>query len=96
MPSSARSFRTLAKALSVRVRTGASMGPSSVIYACHIPSFAYPRTGPRVLLLLPTETYRAKDFLGAAERLGVDVVVGSGAGARPWLTPWATGPSSYP
>ncbi len=32
---------------------------------------------PRVLLLLPTETYRAKDFLAAAERLGVDVVVGS-------------------
>jgi biotin carboxylase len=31
---------------------------------------------PRVLLLLPTETYRAKDFLTAAERLGVDVVVG--------------------
>ena len=31
----------------------------------------------RVLLLLPTETYRAKDFLGAAARLGVDVVVGS-------------------
>ena len=32
---------------------------------------------PRVLLLVPTETYRAKDFLAAAERLGVDVVVGS-------------------
>ena len=31
---------------------------------------------PRVLLLLPTETYRAKDFLAAADRLGVDVVVG--------------------
>ena len=31
---------------------------------------------PRVLLLLPTETYRAKDFLAAAGRLGVDVVVG--------------------
>ena len=31
----------------------------------------------RVLLLLPTETYRAKDFLAAAARLGVDVVVGS-------------------
>ncbi len=31
----------------------------------------------RVLLLLPTETYRAKDFLDAAARLGVDVVVGS-------------------
>ena len=32
---------------------------------------------PRVLLLLPTETYRAPDFLAAAARLGVDVVVGS-------------------
>jgi biotin carboxylase len=31
----------------------------------------------RVLLLLPTETYRAQDFLAAAERLEVDVVVGS-------------------
>jgi biotin carboxylase len=31
----------------------------------------------RVLLLLPTETYRAKDFLDAAARLDVDVVVGS-------------------
>ena len=31
----------------------------------------------RVLLLLPTETYRAKDFLDAARRLDVDVVVGS-------------------
>ncbi|MGH9107328.1 MAG: ATP-grasp domain-containing protein [Acidimicrobiales bacterium] len=30
----------------------------------------------RVLLLLPTETYRASDFLAAAGRLGVDVVVG--------------------
>lgn len=32
---------------------------------------------PRVLLLLPTGTYRAPDFLAAAGRLGVDVVVGS-------------------
>jgi len=31
----------------------------------------------RVLLLLPTGTYRAQDFLAAAHRLGVDVVVGS-------------------
>ncbi|MGH9095431.1 MAG: hypothetical protein ACRDXE_09755, partial [Acidimicrobiales bacterium] len=31
----------------------------------------------RVLLLLPTATYRAADFLAAARRLGVDVVVGS-------------------
>ena len=32
---------------------------------------------PRILLLLPTGTYRAADFLAAAARLGVDVVVGS-------------------
>jgi biotin carboxylase len=31
----------------------------------------------RVLLLLPTATYRAPDFIEAANRLGVDVVVGS-------------------
>jgi biotin carboxylase len=32
---------------------------------------------PRVLLLLPTSTYRAPDFVAAAARLGVEVVVGS-------------------
>jgi biotin carboxylase len=32
---------------------------------------------PRILLLLPTATYRAPDFIEAADRLGVDVVVGS-------------------
>jgi biotin carboxylase len=32
---------------------------------------------PRVLLILPTGTYRAEEYLAAAERLGVDVVVGS-------------------
>ena len=32
---------------------------------------------PRVLLLLPTATYRAGDFLAAARALGVEVVVGS-------------------
>jgi biotin carboxylase len=31
----------------------------------------------RVLLLLPTNTYRATDFLEAAERLGIDAVAGS-------------------
>jgi len=31
----------------------------------------------RVLLLLPTATYRAPDFLAAAARLGIEVVVGS-------------------
>ena len=34
-------------------------------------------TVPRVLLLLPTATYRAADFLAAARALGVDVVVGT-------------------
>ena len=32
---------------------------------------------PRILLLLPTATYRASDFVVAASRLAVDVVVGS-------------------
>jgi biotin carboxylase len=32
---------------------------------------------PRVLLVLPTATYRAPDFLDAAARLGAEVVVGS-------------------
>jgi biotin carboxylase len=32
---------------------------------------------PRVLLLLPTTTYKAADFLEAAERLGVEAIVGS-------------------
>lgn len=32
---------------------------------------------PRVLLLLPTTTYRAPDFVRAATRLGVEIVVGS-------------------
>jgi biotin carboxylase len=35
------------------------------------------RTMARVLLLLPSATYRAADFLAAAAALGVDVVVGS-------------------
>ena len=32
---------------------------------------------PRVLLLLPTATYRAEDFLAAAEAVGAEVVVAS-------------------
>ena len=32
---------------------------------------------PRVLLILPTGTYRADEYLAAAERLGAEVVVGS-------------------
>lgn len=34
---------------------------------------------PRALLLLPTSTYRASEFLAAAARLGVEVVTGSDA-----------------
>jgi biotin carboxylase len=33
--------------------------------------------GPRVLLLVPARTYRAADFLLAADRMGLDLVVGS-------------------
>jgi hypothetical protein len=32
---------------------------------------------PRVLLLLPTTTYRTQSFVEAAQRLGVDVTIGS-------------------
>ncbi|HXM78583.1 MAG TPA: biotin carboxylase, partial [Thermoanaerobaculia bacterium] len=32
---------------------------------------------PRVLLLLPTTTYRSADFLEAASKLGVEVAVAS-------------------
>jgi hypothetical protein len=46
-------------------------------------------TAPRVLLLVPARTYRAADFLAAAARLGLDLVIGSdGAlplGGRPVL-----------
>ena len=34
-------------------------------------------TGKRVLLLVPAITYRATDFVAAAQRLGLDVVIGS-------------------
>ena len=33
--------------------------------------------GARVLLLIPAQTYRAGDFLAAARRMGLTVVVGS-------------------
>ena len=36
-----------------------------------------PAAGPRVLLLVPARTYRAADFLLAAARMGLDLVVGS-------------------
>lgn len=39
--------------------------------------YVHHRAMPRILLLLPTATYRATDFIAAATRLGVDVVVGS-------------------
>jgi biotin carboxylase len=40
-------------------------------------SFGHHKGVTRILLLLPTATYRAPDFLAAAAHLGVDVVVGS-------------------
>jgi len=45
----------------------------------------------RVLLLMPTNTYHAKDFVDAATRLGVDVTVGTnGTQALQALTPGST------
>jgi biotin carboxylase len=38
---------------------------------------AAPATPPRVLLLVPARTYRAADFLLAAARMGLDLVIGS-------------------
>ena len=35
------------------------------------------RAAPRVLLLVPARTYRAADFLLAAGRMGLKVVIGS-------------------
>src|SRR5207244_12860495 len=37
----------------------------------------YDNSMARILLILPTATYRAPDFLAAARRLGVEVVVAS-------------------
>ena len=36
-----------------------------------------PAAAPRVLLLVPARTYRAADFLRAAARMGLDLVIGS-------------------
>src|SRR6266581_5454561 len=49
-----------------RARRHAPRGPGGMVDA-----------GKRVLLLLPTTTYRAHDFIRAAGRLGVETVVGS-------------------
>ena len=43
---------------------------------------------PRLLLLLPTTTYRAEAFLDAARKLDLDVTVGSEADA---VTPSSAG-----
>lgn len=52
--------------------------------------------GPRVLLLVPARTYRAADFLLAAARMGLDLVIGSdGAlplGGRPVIPVDPAGP----
>jgi len=36
-----------------------------------------PAAGRRVLLLVPARTYRAADFMLAAARMGLDLVIGS-------------------
>ncbi len=49
-------------------------GAFGAAFRANVPSMS---AGERVLLLLPTSTYRTRDFLDAAESLGCDVVVGS-------------------
>ena len=41
------------------------------------PAGAAGPAGPRMLLLVPARTYRAADFLLAAARMGLDLVIGS-------------------
>ena len=48
--------------------TGTSEGPADATTEV---------AAPRVLLLVPARTYRAADFLNAADRLGLDLVIGS-------------------
>ena len=46
---------------------------------------------PRILLLMPTNTYHASDFVDAASQLGVDITVGTnGSQALQALTPGST------
>ena len=45
--------------------------------AIHTAPVSDPCTNRRLLLLVPTTSYRIGDFLDAAERLGIDVAVGS-------------------
>ena len=52
-------------------------------------------TAPRVLLLVPARTYRAADFLTAASRLGLDLVVGSDGALRSG-SPGLTGTTGRP
>ncbi len=42
-----------------------------------LPTSLAPEGTPRVLLVLPSSTYRASDFLDAAQSIGADVVVAS-------------------
>ena len=53
------------------------LGPGFLGDGQHLTHTDHDRWVPRVLLLLPTSTYRAPDFVRAAARLGVEVVVGS-------------------
>jgi biotin carboxylase len=43
----------------------------------HGSGFIHDRRMPRILLIMPSQTYRAEDFVTAADRLGAEVVVAS-------------------
>src|SRR5918911_3673161 len=85
--SAARTRRTFWRATSVTVRI--ISGAESVLMTINLfqrgagpgdqPACAlrHDTAVSRVLILLPTATYKAPDFLAAAQALGIEVVVGS-------------------
>src|SRR3954453_5084338 len=72
----ARNSSTFVRASSV-IATGDSAGGGAIGSSCGL--MAEPTITPiaRILLILPTATYRAPDFMAAARKLGAEVVVAS-------------------
>src|SRR4029077_17030346 len=78
--------RRLARTCSMRVSAKSVAPMRGCCIACLLVGTSAPGViilglPTRVLLLLPTRSYRAAAFLGAAARLGLEVVVGSDQGS---------------
>src|SRR3974377_1793285 len=81
---------TTARAVSVTVSTTCPASvptPPRNSSAMEPPPPRHHRGMPRVLLLVPSATYRAGDFLGAARALGAELVVGGGGLSAPAAPP---------